>query len=119
MSHLRVPFLQSGLGENIQLHPTQQQVIISSADMTEGDDDVPQDMTIQGADDIGGQGDHTAHLSHRVRPDPPENWHLNVKNCQKLDNFFKKKLPKIFFFFFKKIANGNFFEKNDKFCQFF
>ena len=37
------------------------------------------------------------------------------KNCQKLD-IFSKKLTKIVIFF-NKIANGNFVEKNDNFCQ--
>ena len=38
----------------------------------------------------------------RLSDDPPENCHLNVKNCQKLDFFLNcQKLS-----FFKKIANG-------------
>ena len=49
--------------------------------------------------------------------DPPENCQLIVKNCQKLDIFFKK-IGKNFHFF-KKIAIGNFFEKNEHFWQFF
>ena len=43
----------------------------------------------------------------RYRTDPPQNCQLTVK-----------KLPKIFIFF-KKIATGNFFEKNENFWQFF
>ena len=38
------------------------------------------------------------------------------KNCQKLEKI-SKKFPK--FSFFQKIANGNFFEKNENFMQFF
>ena len=49
--------------------------------------------------------------------DPWENGHLNAKILEK-NMTFKKKLPK-FFIFFKKIANGNFFEKNENFWQFF
>ena len=41
------------------------------------------------------------------KTDPPENCQLTVK-----------KLPNIFIFF-KKIANGNFFEKNENCWQFF
>ena len=42
-------------------------------------------------------------------------------DCQKIAKnltLFQKKLPKLFIFF-KKIANGNFFEKNENFWQFF
>ena len=39
----------------------------------------------------------------RVYPDPPENCQLNVKNCLKVDIFFKK------------ITIGNFCEKYDNF----
>ena len=52
------------------------------------------------------------------RPDPPENCHLNVKKKSKNLPFFFFKWTKIVIFF-NKIANGNFFEKNDNLCQFF
>ena len=39
------------------------------------------------------------------------------KNCQKHDIFFKKIVQ--IFFFFKRIAIGNFVERNDNFWQFF
>jgi len=49
---------------------------------------------------------YTKKLLNVIGPDQPENGHLTVK-----------KLPK-FFIFFKKIAIGNFFEKNVNFWQF-
>ena len=46
-------------------------------------------------------------VTGRSPPDPPENCHLTVKNCQKLDIFSKKNCQN--FSFFSKIGNGNFF----------
>ena len=50
------------------------------------------------------------------KSDRPENCHLAVKNCQKLD-IFSKKNAKNFHFFSKKIANGNFFFLNENFSS--
>ena len=48
------------------------------------------------------------------KPHPPENYQLNVKNCEKKLDILKK-LPKIFMFLKKNAKNVhffNFFEKN-------
>ena len=52
---------------------------------------------------------------NRSRPDPPENCHLTVKKLPKTCH--KNKIAQNFTFFFKKIANGNLFEKNENFWQ--
>ena len=62
--------------------------------------------------------DHRWTAAHMCGADPPENCQLNVKIIDKNLTFFSKKLTKIFIFF-NKIANGNFVEKNENFCQFF
>ena len=38
------------------------------------------------------------HLAFVMEATPPENCHLTVKNCQKLDIFSKKEMPKFSFF---------------------
>ena len=48
-----------------------------------------------------------------LKPHPPENCQLNVKNCEKKLDILKK-LPKIFMFFKKNAKNVHFFNFVEK-----